>query len=233
MNGSVRKRTLIGIASVVALLAAAGAVVFALTRGEDIEVVEARVADEIEADLRTETNVEADVEEVSCREPDDGYDCRVRISLDGEEQTVDATEDGDGEVESEDALAAARLFEQAEACRAELDGLLSAVRELHSRLGIGLPYADYRDRVGDVRVAYDQVNFGALELPCVVGAGSPLEDALNEHVSAQDVWGDCIEDFGCDTDDIDPELQEHWSDASSAVSDAESWLDSPADGSGG
>jgi hypothetical protein len=223
----VRKRILIGIAAAVAVLIGAGAVVFALTRGENIEEVEARVAEAIEADLRTEADVESGVEEVSCREADDGYDCRVRISLNGEEQTVDATEDGDGEVDSEEALAAARLVEQAEACLSELDGLLSALQELDSRLGVGLSYSDYSERVGDVRVAYDQVNFGALELSCVTGAGSPLEDALNEHASAQNVWGDCIEDFDCDTDGIDPELQEHWSDASSAVSDAESWLDSP------
>lgn len=134
------------------------------------------------------------------------------------------------EAQAEADLAEAKAKAQAAAdrCEGQLSDLLTEVRELDSRLAVGLPYADYSRQVGSIRVAYDQVPFPQLSLDCSGDVGIALEDALNSYVKAGNVWGDCIEDFGCDVDGIDPQLQEEWTKASGQLSDATSGLRSLA-----
>ncbi len=99
-------------------------------------------------------------------------------------------------------------------CASALANLTDALFALDSRLDLGLTYADYGDKVADAKVAYDRVRFGELDTACVVSAGKPAEDALNEYLSAYSTWKDCIEASGCQTDSIKTELQNHWSTAS-------------------
>jgi hypothetical protein len=113
---------------------------------------------------------------------------------------------------------------KADKCESQMGDLLADVRELNSRLAVGLPYDDYSRQVGSIRVSYDQVPFSQLDLDCTSGVGLPLEDALNNYVKAGNTWGDCIEDFNCDVDSIDPELQSKWTAAEGNLQDATSGL---------
>lgn len=111
----------------------------------------------------------------------------------------------------------------------QVDVRRSAVEELDSRLSVGLSYSDYATEVADVRVAYDQTDFDALEdIECMQGVGLPLERALNQFVRAANVWDECFEDIYCETDSVDPELQTHWSKASRLAGKADSGLDAMA-----
>ena len=67
----------------------------------------------------------------------------------------------------------------AEVCRAELGPFLESLEELNSRLSVGLTFQNYSEEVGNVRVAYDQVEFSNLSLACTSRAGLAAEKALN------------------------------------------------------
>lgn len=54
--------------------------------------------------------------------------------------------------------------------------------------------------------------------------GVPLEDALTAYFDAYQLWNDCVRDTACDTDSINPELQEHWSSATGLIDDARTAL---------
>lgn len=113
----------------------------------------------------------------------------------------------------------------AQECRSQAGALIAAVEDLEGRLqGLGLAYSDYSTEVGDASSAYQGLAIGQLKFKCLSNVGLPLERALNSYVEAGNVWGECIEDFGCDTDSIDPELQDHWADASTAARNARSGL---------
>lgn len=112
------------------------------------------------------------------------------------------------------------------ACEQELGDLITSLEEVESRLAIGLPYADYRDRVADARVAYDRIDFGELEQACVSEVGVFVEQGLNRYQRAATRWGNCIADFDCDTDSIDPALQREWNRASDLIDRSREALDS-------
>lgn len=118
--------------------------------------------------------------------------------------------------------------EEAAKCESQLADFLSALRELDSRLDVGLTYVEYSAQVGDVNVAYDQIPFDQLGTDCTIEAGVPSEDALNSYAKAVNIWDKCVSDFGCDTDTIDPELQAKWLDASTKLSEAERGLNALA-----
>jgi hypothetical protein len=105
-------------------------------------------------------------------------------------------------------------------CESQIGELVDAVGEIGDRLELRLSFDDYSALVADANVAYGRVDFKALDSECVTTAGEPIEDALNEHIDAQSTWSDCNDDYYCDSDSIDPELQDHWSAASSYVDDA-------------
>ena len=114
--------------------------------------------------------------------------------------------------------------QEAETCEEQLGQLLKEIQEMDSRLAVGLAYAEYGRQVGNIRVAYDVVPFRKLGLACVGDVGKPLEDAMNSYSSAGDRWNDCITDFSCKQDSIDPLLQADWLDASSDLRRAQSGL---------
>jgi hypothetical protein len=120
--------------------------------------------------------------------------------------------------------ASAKAQREAQRCRSQLEGLLSATKELDGRLNIGLSYDAYGTQVGNVSVAYETTPFKDLALECISAAGVPLEDAFNSYAKAADAWSTCFDDFDCDVDSIDPELQKHWADASLSVKKAEAGL---------
>ncbi|WP_217924506.1 hypothetical protein [Miltoncostaea oceani] len=112
------------------------------------------------------------------------------------------------------------------ACEQELGELITSLEEVQSRLSIGLPYADYRDRVADARVVYDRIDFDDVEPGCTQDVGVFVEQGLNRYIRAATRWGNCIEDFECDIDSIDPALQREWNRASDLIDRARAGLDS-------
>lgn len=59
-----------------------------------------------------------------------------------------------------------------------------------------------------------------------------LEEAMNSYIKGDNIWGDCITDFSCSTNSIDPQLQEHWADAASNIDDAKRGLKEMAEPEG-
>ncbi len=114
---------------------------------------------------------------------------------------------------------AEKLADKAEAkasgflsCKNQLGDLLQSLASLDSRLSVGLTYADYSTRVGDVRVVYDRVPFGNINFSCL-STGVRAEKALNSYSDAYNTWNACFSDLYCSNDSIDSELQSDWSKA--------------------
>ena len=112
----------------------------------------------------------------------------------------------------------------ADACQAQLKGYISVLSETNSRLDVGMSFADYGDQVGDISVAYDRIPIGQMEQDCLFGPGVTSEKAGQAYTDAYNVWNDCISDFGCDIDTIDPELQSEWLRASTKLAQAKQAL---------
>ena len=126
--------------------------------------------------------------------------------------------------QAKDAEAKRVAKQAADKCNGQVGGLLKGLQELDSRLAVGLPYAEYSSQVGDVRVAYDRIPLRQLDPECLSQVGLPAEDAMNSYIKADTTWNDCIVQLSCDTDSIDPELQQRWNTASSKIRDAQSGL---------
>jgi hypothetical protein len=116
----------------------------------------------------------------------------------------------------------------ADACSGQMSRLLRRTKALDSRLDIGLTYDEYGDKVADLKVEYDSIDFDADpddgSFACLSSVGVPLENALNQYVDAYRIWNTCFEDFDCDTDSIEPDLQAKWSKATRNVSRASGGL---------
>lgn len=113
-----------------------------------------------------------------------------------------------------------------DACASTYSDLQDAVREMNSRISVGLTYANYSTEVADVRVAYDTTDFGDEDdIDCLSTVGLPLEQALNQYVKAGNRWDECFEDIYCENDSIEAELQAHWAKASRFLDRSTSALD--------
>lgn len=108
-------------------------------------------------------------------------------------------------------------------CSRTFAALQDKLGALDSRLSVGMNFEAYGNAVASARVVYDRTDFGSIDLPevdrltCLGGVGVPLERALNQYVAAYGTWNDCIQEWGCDTDSIDGDLQARWSKATRAV----------------
>jgi hypothetical protein len=111
---------------------------------------------------------------------------------------------------------AAKIKAEAEyaKCKSDLGPLVTSLSDLDSRLGVGLSYSEYTNKVGDVKVAYDNVPFKSLDVACVGGVGIPAEKSFNQHAKAATLWGNCQSDINCSNDSIKPTLQKYWLKAS-------------------
>jgi hypothetical protein len=76
-----------------------------------------------------------------------------------------------------------------------------------------------------VAAVYNQADFGTGGLDCITDVGLPLEMAIGEYEKAYDTWQACFEDYACDVDSIDPELQTHWTKASNQIERSDSALE--------
>ena len=76
---------------------------------------------------------------------------------------------------------ARRLYRK---CDAAMGDFLVELKELNSRLDVGLSYDEYTEKVADVKVAYDDADFTNMgEIKClrIAAAG---EKALNQYLKA-------------------------------------------------
>lgn len=112
-----------------------------------------------------------------------------------------------------------------EKCKQAMGTLRREVQELDGRIEIGLSFQEYQTQVGDVSAVYRQGEFEDAGFDCLQAVGLPLERALRQHERAYDKWGECIEDFDCDIDAIDPELQDHWLKAQQSLDEANRGFD--------
>lgn len=127
---------------------------------------------------------------------------------------------------AESSSAAAQQQEHDE-CQATVGGLLRTLKEINSRLNIGLDYQEYSDRLGDVQVEYDAMLDEFDEADCLNLVAIPLEKAFNEYIKVQGLWSDCIADYTCDFDEgeVDRKTQDAWSVAGRSIERAEENLD--------
>lgn len=109
-------------------------------------------------------------------------------------------------------------IEVSDECVAAFADLTDELTELNSRLNVGLNFADYSERVGSVRVAYDRIKFSNLDAVCIDAIGVPEEDALNAYVRAYNTWNDCIAAAACN-DSTDRNLQMEWGKATDLLND--------------
>jgi hypothetical protein len=123
-----------------------------------------------------------------------------------------------GEVRARQAAAASKQASaNLESCRSQLEELTVGLREIDSRLDVGLNYEEYSDKVSDASVADGRIDIGSLPTSdCLLPLGL-AKTALRSYIDAQDVWQNCVEDPECNSDSIDSQLQKHWADASSKI----------------
>jgi tetratricopeptide (TPR) repeat protein len=114
---------------------------------------------------------------------------------------------------------------EADECAASMKDFRDAIKELDGRLDIGLSYDEYSTQVGDVSAAYSQSDFDAGGFDCISRVGLPLEEALNAYRKAYQAWNKCFEDYACEVDSIDPQLQKHWTRASDQIQRSDDALD--------
>ena len=109
--------------------------------------------------------------------------------------------------------------------------LATKLSDLDSRLSVGLPFADYGKRVGDARVAYDQLlksakQRGGISDKCINGVGTPLESAMNQYIDAYNVWNECVQDYDCTFEgDTLKKAQTSWSKATRLIEKASNKVD--------
>jgi hypothetical protein len=111
--------------------------------------------------------------------------------------------------------------EEAQLCQSEIRPLLSALQELDSRLNVGLNLDEYGDFVGDAQVEYDRLDIDGIGEECLSSVAVPLEEALNQYITAVNKWNDCIQSVSCE----DPPVQKHWTNASEEINKASDALD--------
>ncbi len=105
-------------------------------------------------------------------------------------------------------------------CVSQLGPLLNALNIVDARLDVGLSQQELSDLVGKVSVAYSKMDVPSLGKDDCLTAGANLESAFNQYVTTVSDWNDCIFDYGCDTDDIEPAMQAKWTAASNHIDKA-------------
>jgi hypothetical protein len=113
----------------------------------------------------------------------------------------------------------------APSCPDEVTDYLDVLRDLDSRLSVGLNFASYGEYVGDARVAYDRIDVEDIGAACLADVAVPAEEALNAYVDAYNIWNECIGDVDCANESITPDLQAKWADATEAIESALDALD--------
>jgi hypothetical protein len=122
------------------------------------------------------------------------------------------------------AAIAARARKEAAAeyttCKSQLGPLIHALADLEGHLQVGMNHSEYTQRVGDVKVAYNEIPFKSLKLRCL-RAGTQAEKALNDYLAASTYWSGCIESLACADSTEKRVLQAKWAGAGTDLVSAE------------
>jgi flagellar basal body-associated protein FliL len=110
-------------------------------------------------------------------------------------------------------------------CVRQLRQLSNTLNIVDARLDVGLSQAEYSDLVGAASVAYNRIDAKQLEPGPCLSAGAKLESALISYTKIASKWNDCIYDYNCDIDSIDPDMQVKWASASDDIDRAETLID--------
>lgn len=132
------------------------------------------------------------------------------------------------ELEAEVAARRAAKTAEHKACAAAVKPLRDALGQVDSRLGVGLTYADYGERLGDAQVHYDALlakldnDIDTVGTGCL-DAAIPLEKALNAYIKVNNSWGDCIDSYPCDFSEGEPnrKAQAGWAKAKKAIANSD------------
>lgn len=166
----------------------------------------------------------------------------VRAEKKAEAERLAAEEAEAERLAAEKAREAAELAERQRAyddCLDHLADFHDALDIVDARLNVGISQADLSDLVGDASVAYNRIDIDELGETggSCLSAGAKLESAMIAYSASSSKWSDCIYDYGCDVDSIDPFLQAKWAAAGRDIDKAEQLMDrlDPAndEGSGG
>jgi hypothetical protein len=121
----------------------------------------------------------------------------------------------------------AKANKRAQSCRSHVAGFVEALRDVDSRLDVGLSYSEYSDAVGDAAVERGRAGQAASAGRACARIASAAESAFALYNGAAQTWNDCvfddpvsIYDFGCTLDDIELDLQFEWLDATDHVEKA-------------
>lgn len=124
-----------------------------------------------------------------------------------------------------------RLAKQAQAnktaCQNAIGDFLDAIASIDSRLGVGMNFSDYSEKVGDATAAHDKLDASSLSGKCL-SAATDGEKALNDYIKAYNRWNDCVGNIDCNNDSITPTLQSWWAKATLADDNAKAALSSIA-----
>lgn len=110
-------------------------------------------------------------------------------------------------------------------CLSQLSPLVDALNVVDARLNVGLSQDEFSRLVGTASVAYSGIEPTDLEVGPCLNAGAKLENALNSYITVSDKWNDCIVDYYCDMDSIDPMMQRNWASASRQIGAAETQVE--------
>src|SRR5688500_7971453 len=94
-----------------------------------------------------------------------------------------------------------------EACAARIKPFYDALRDLNSRLGVGLNKPAYSEKLGDISVVHDAaVREGPFESGACIDNMRKLESAFTAYTDAGNKWDACIRETGCSMDTVQPQL---------------------------
>lgn len=119
-----------------------------------------------------------------------------------------------------------------DACTTLTGDLIDALKQVDSRLSIGLNQDEYGDLLGDVQVEYDDLasqvrpDVDADTQECITDVAVPLERAFNRYVKVNNAWSRCISDYNCDFNEgaINRRTQVSWLLATNLIAKAEKKL---------
>ena len=125
----------------------------------------------------------------------------------------------------EQQAAAAKAHHLQADCEQQIGHILHDAQALDSRLDVGLSYDEYNKQVGNVSVAYNQIPIKSMGQECLNSVGVHLEEAFNDYIKAGNIWNDCLTNFSCNINSIDPQLQHYWLAAATDIGVAKRGLD--------
>jgi len=127
--------------------------------------------------------------------------------------------------ESEEAAALAAAQEAHDSCVQQVGPFRDALSKVDARLNVGVSQGELSNLVGKASIAYNQIDIDELGDGNCLFAAAKMESAFNAYRSTVSRWSDCIYDYYCDLDAIDPGMQVKWGRAGHLIERADDLID--------